>query len=345
VLLQSTLGDTGARAAWCVLLGLCTVWLLRSVAAAARAIGGLAPWQWLVFGVLFQRCVAQNLTHGQLSLPVATFVAAGTAALVHGRDARAGAWLGVAAALKITPVLFLPALVAMARPRAALSMLLAAGLAVFVLPWPFCGTAEHGRHLADLWRTATESVAAPEQSAIVRSGAGPSIKGALDYLLQPRPTDAAGHTVNLFAVSDATLRTITLVWSALLAALFAAWFWRARALPTGARLVHQASAVMLAMSVFAPLLRVYHLAAALVPFALFCRGPRGRGDVLWWATSLLLLATMTLRQRKLLGEAAWRFCDGGALLHLALVLLAVWLVREARAGAPSAQQRGIQPHP
>ena len=83
-------------------------------------------------------------------------------------------------------------------------------------------------------------------------------------------------------------------------------------------------------AVFAPLLRTYHLAAAMVPFVLFCRGPRGRADVLWWTTAALVLATLTLRQRNLLGEPLWRVLDGGAMLHVALVLLVAWSVRDAR---------------
>lgn len=94
------------------------------------------------------------------------------------------------------------------------------------------------------------------------------------------------------------------------------------------------------LSLFAPLLRIYHLTAAVVPFALFCTGPRrsavtGRSrDVLWWTTAAILLLAMTLRQKKLLGEALWRALDGGAFLHLGLVLLIVWLARQAEPSGP-----------
>ena len=327
VLLEG-LGDTGARVAWAVLLGATTAWLLRSLAAFAAATGGLAWWQWLAFGVLFQRCLAQNLTHGQLSLAVGAFVAAGTAALVRGRGVRAGIWLGCAAALKVTPLLFLLALPFMRAWRAAAAMAAAFVLAVFVLPWPLFGTQLHSERLLDFWHTATASVTAPETSAIVRGAAGPSIHGALDYLLQPRPLDTEGHTVNVLAVGEATLRAVKLVWTVALGALFAVWFLRARSLPDERRLAAQAAAVALAACLFAPLLRTYHLAAAMVPFVAFCRGPRRR-DVLWWVAAAVLLFTLTLRQKNLLGEAAWRALDGGAALHVGLVLVAAWSAREA----------------
>lgn len=330
VLLDGLLGDTGARVAWSLSLGLATVWLLRSLAAAAAGVGGLRPWQWLCFGVLFQRCIAQNLTHGQLSLWVGTLVTAGIADLVRGRPTRGGVWLGLATALKVTPGLFLLALPLMGRSRAALAMALTTATVVLVLPWPFCGTAGHLRHLQDFWHTATASVTTPESSAIVQSYAGPNLNGALDYLLQPRPLDREGHTVNLFAVDDATLRGAKLLWAAALGGLLLAWFLRARALADPARLAQQAGAVVLAMNLFAPLLRVYHLAAALVPFALFCRGPASRRDVLWWLAAGGLLLAMTARQKKLLGETLWRAFDGGAFLHVAIVLLIVWSWREVR---------------
>src|SRR4030095_4288817 len=116
VVLETCFGNELARWIWSLLLGLGTALLLRSLARAMAMLGGLRWWQWLVFGVLFQRCLAQNLTHGQLSLWVGTFVALGVPDLMRGRDLRAGAWLGVAAALKLTPLLFLLALPLMRRP-------------------------------------------------------------------------------------------------------------------------------------------------------------------------------------------------------------------------------------
>ncbi|HEX6811315.1 MAG TPA: glycosyltransferase family 87 protein [Planctomycetota bacterium] len=334
VALLAVFGEVLTRWIWCLLLGLGTALLLRSVARCVAMVGGLRWWQWLAFGVLFQRCLAQNLTHGQLSLWVGTFVAGGVVHLLQRRDLRGGVWLGLAAALKLTPLLFLLALPLMRRPRAAGSMLATVLAAVLLVPWPFCGTAEHARHLADFWRTIAESIGAPEHAAIVQAHAGPSVGGTLDYLLQARAVNREGHTVNVADLGEQALQIVKLAWSAVLGGLLLLWFWRARRHPDPSRLAIQSSAVMLAIVFFAPLVRVYHLAAAMLPFALFCRGPRGARDVLWWITALAVLFSLTLRQRKLLGETLWRNLDAGGLLHFALVGMLVWLLRESRSARP-----------
>lgn len=330
VVLQAGCGDALARWIWCLLLGLGSALLLRSLARAIAMIGGLRWWQWLVFGVLFQRCLAQNLTHGQLSLWVGTFVAAGVADLMQKRDLRAGTWLGLAAALKLTPLLFLLALPLMRRRRAAVMMLAVTLVAVLLVPWPFCGTAEHARHLSCFLRTIAESIGSPTDAPIVQAYGGPSIGGTLDYLLQARAFGKEGHTVNVVDLGETALRCTKLVWAGLLGGLLLLWFWRARAWPDPSRLAMQSSAVMLAIAFFAPLVRVYHLAAAMLPFALFCRGPRRGPDFWWWATALSVLFALTLRNRRLLGDTLWRSLDGGGLLHFALVGMLVWLLRESR---------------
>lgn len=328
--LQTVCGDTTIRWLWSASLGVATAVLVRATAASMRVFGGLRWWQWLAFAALFQRCIAQNLTHGQLSLWVGACIAAGLVALQRGRDGRAGALLGLAAALKVTPLLFVFALPLMRRPRAALTMLACVAFAILVLPWPFCGTAEHLRHLGDFARAALGSALDPQHAAIVREHAGPSIAGTLDYLLQARPTDKEGHLVAIVDLGDGALLAVKIGWAALLGTLLATWFWRARHLEPQQRLTEQAAVVLLAMVFFAPLVRVYHLAAAAVPFALFCRGPRQRRDALWWLCAIAILFATTLRQKKLLGETLWRTLDLGGLLHFALVALLVWNLRESR---------------
>ena len=330
--LQAVLDDTAIRWLYCVLLGAGAASIVLDTMRFVRPLGGLRAWQWLAFGLLFQRCLAQNMTHGQLSLFVAVGVARGTVELQRGRDGRAGVWLALAAALKITPGLFLLALLPMRRPRAAAVMAAVAAAAILLVPWPFCGTDEHLRHLSGLGHVLTGSITDPDSVSIVQHYGGPGIRGTLDYLLQPRALDPAGNTTNFIALSDGALLAVKLAWSALIAAVLAAWFFAVRARPDPIRIAHQAAATMLAMSLFSPLLRVYHLSAAMLAFALFCRGPRGRRDVLWSTTALGLLFAMTLRQRNLLGEALWRALDVGGLLHFALIGLLVWLWLDARKG-------------
>lgn len=331
VALRALFDDRTCTWIWCVLLGLGVADILRSLAAITARTGPLRCWQWATFAFLFQRCLAQNLTHGQLSLFVGVASLRGVRALVENRDARGGAWLGFAAVLKLTPVLFLIALPLMRRHRAAAVMAGTIAVLTLVVPWPFCGTTEHLRHLDDFVRSIQAPLAQADQDRLLRYYAGPSIAGTFDYLLQARPFDPDGHTVNVLDVGDGMLRTVKVAWSALLAALLGMLFVGARRRPDGERLALQSTVVMLAMVFFSPLVRVYHLAGALLPFALFCRGPAGRRDALWFATAAGFAFAMTLRQRKLIGESAWRLFDAGGLLHFAMVAMLVWLVLAERA--------------
>lgn len=334
--LQSFLSDAAIRVLWSLLLGLGTTLLLLDLRKLLQPFGGLSPWQWCAFGMLFQRILAQNLTHGQLSLWVGTLVTRGLVHLQSGRQVRAGAWLAVAAAAKLTPFLFLPALPLLRQWRATLAMALCSAGLILLLPWPFCGTEQHLRHLGDFFRAATGSLAGPGHAAILEAYAGPSVAGTLDYLLQPRPLDPSGRTTNIVSLSDGMLAMIKLGWSLLLLALLARLCWRWRHAPTEQRLPMQAAAVTLAFSFFAPLTRVYHLTAMLLPCALFCRGPDGRRDWLWWATATGLLLSLTLRQKWLLGTTLWRALDAGGLLHFALVALLLWLSSRHAPGSGAA---------
>jgi len=332
-------GDAGARWLWCLGLGVATALLAIDLRTAMRAVGGLSPWRWLAFGALFQRFVAQNLTHGQLSLWVGVCVLRGVVRLQQGRDVRAGLWLGAAAALKLTPVAFVLALPFMGRPRAALAQLAAVLAAVLLLPWPLLGTARHCVLLQQFDRAVLAPVAGAGTFTVVTDHhAGPSVSGTLDYLLQPLAADDRGHTVNVLDLDTHTLSVVKAAWLAAILAVLIAWGLRAWRLPPARRLAEQSAAVMLAIAFTSPLTRVYHLAGALLPGALFCRGPRGRRDVLWWAAAAALLLSMTLRQRNLLGETLWRALDLGGLLHFALVAVAVWLCAACRSTPAAAEE-------
>jgi hypothetical protein len=134
------------------------------------------------------------------------------------------------------------------------------------------------------------------------------------------------------------LSVVKAAWLAAILAVLILWGLRARRLPAARRLAEQSAAVMLAVVFASPLTRVYHLAGALLPGALFCRGPHGRRDGLWWATAAALLLSMTLRQRNLLGETWWRALDLGGLLHFALVASAVWLCAACRSTPAAAEE-------
>lgn len=327
--LQLAFGDTAIRWLWSLGLGLATALLVLDLRRAVAPVGGLAVWQWLAFAFLFQRCIAQNLTHGQLSLWVAALMLHGVVQLQRGRDLRGGAWIGAAAALKLTPLLFVAVLPLAGRGRAALAVAGASLLLVYVVPAPFLGLDEHLRLLGDFHRAVLGPLFGHGEQAVLDFYNGHNVGGTLDYALQARPVDREGHLVHVVDLGDTTLRAVKLLWSAAIAALLGTWLWRSRGLRPEVRIAHAASVAMLGIVFFSPLTRAYHLAGAVLPFALFCRGPASRRDALWLVVAAGCAFALTLRQKNLLGETLWRAFDLGGLLHLSLVLMTLWLCLHA----------------
>lgn len=341
--LQLLASDEVIRWLWSFGLGLATTVLVFDSRAIASRIGGLHWWQWLSLLVLFQRTIAQNLTHGQLSLWVAVALLRGLRALLERRDGTAGTWLAVATALKLTPALFLLALPLMHRSRAAIAMAVVLAFLVLLLPWPFLGSQEHLRHLSDFYRAIVAPMFGSGQRVVTEFAAGSSIDGALDYVLQARPTSTQGHTVHWLDLAPTTIRAIKIGWSLLLGALLITWGLRARRLGNAERLIQQFGAVAMAIVLFSPITRIYHLAGAWVAFLLFCRGPRPRAW-LWAPIAITLLLAMTLRQRKLLGETLWRAFEIGP-LHLALVGMSLWACLTCKSVAPPDTDREVAGRP
>jgi hypothetical protein len=317
-------------------MGLATAMIARDLQAGARFLGGLRWWQWLVLVFLFHRCIAQNLTHGQLSLWIGAFALRGCLRLAQRRDVAAGVWLGLAC-LKLTPLLFLAALPLMGRLRAVASCALTVAVVLVLLPWPLLGTENHLFQLRCFWHAVLEPMLGGGDLAVVNYHAGPSVAGTFDYLLQARPLDKEGRTVNLIDLSDGALRTFKLGWSLLLVSILGTAWWRVRSITTPAAVLLRCSLVLLAMSLLAPLTRVYHLAAVMLPGLMFCTGPRRR-DWLWWLTALALAFSMPLRQKNLVGTTLWRALDDYGTLHLALVGICVWLLRNVSSLAADAKE-------
>jgi hypothetical protein len=328
--MEHWLDESTIRWIWSLGLGVATALVLRLTALAIHPFGGLSLWRWVLFGVLFQRCIAQNLTHGQMSLWVAALMIHGVVLLQVRRDWTAGLLLGASAALKLTPLLFVPILLLAARPRAAVSTTCTFLALVYLLPVPFLGLGEHLRVLQDFHRTTFAPLLSDRPLASMFTAPSHSIQGTLPYLLQPLPLNEQGYTANLLSLSPETVRAVKQCWSAGIALVLAAWVWVARRLPSPLRMAHAAAATMMAIAFFSPLTRVYHLAGALLPFALFCRGPRRLWDPAWWTIAVCALISLSLRQRKWIGEDLWRAIEAYGVLHFTMVAMCVWLWQLAR---------------
>ena len=106
----TALGYAAAVVVWqalTVALVALLAWLLAPFGAAA-GVRLRAPWLFLL--LLFWPPVLANLQVGQWSVILAVALAAGHRAWERGQPGRGAAWMGVAAALKLTPLALLPAI-------------------------------------------------------------------------------------------------------------------------------------------------------------------------------------------------------------------------------------------
>lgn len=337
--LDSLLPETVVRTLWAAGLGIAAAWLLAGLDRLGRCTAA-APrwWRWLLLLLLFGRTITSNTTNAQLSLWIGALVVHGLLGLVEERPGRAGLALGTAAALKLTPLLFLVALPLMGRWRATATMAGTVLGLVLVVPWPVLGTQEHVRHLGDFHRAMiAPAVLGDATSTAFELGPSASVRGTLGYLLQDRVRDDAGRRFFLADLDDTTLRWIVIAWSTVLGSLCVAGFLRARRAATPRRLALQGALVMLAAALLSPLSRTYHLVGILWPAWILCReGPRGR-DPLWWTTAAAWALATTLRQKDLLGRELWWHLEHTGLPHLALVGLLAWVA--LRAPVPGARGR------
>jgi hypothetical protein len=250
--------------------------LVGSSIACARLLArpGERAWPWLVWAptALCLRPIDSCFANGQVNLMVFGAVMAGITALAHGRELRGASWLGLAAALKLVPAIFLAWLVARRRWRAAaVGAAVALGLAVLA-PMPLRGVQGS---LDDLGRWAHE-VAGPfarggeDLPAAWPRTPGQSLTGALyrlstndparlaDRSLPPEPPTAEALERARFAVTTASAMLLALLFLPLLR----------RPSPRGTiAWVGELACVVTTALLVAPLVRKAHLVWLLLPFA------------------------------------------------------------------------------
>jgi alpha-1,2-mannosyltransferase len=275
----------------------------------------------------------------QLTLPVFAMLLLGYAALERGRDVRAGFWLGLAALVKLLPALLLVWLVLKRRWWAAGAMV-ATVAAVAIVPCLIVFGPRQTLVYHEQWwvhnvegppaqSMAEDEVEGEEQLAehfVDRHNQ--SLPVVLSRLLSPtHPSRLSWQPVKL--------ETATCVWIArgVLAALVAGLLWRTRRawgrLGPAERRVEFA-VYLLAMMVFAPLLRQYYLAWALPAVLLFVMMARG---VVLTGRRRLGVAGVTVW---LAGMALWawepaRVCGAHWLTLTVMGVLLLWAVAGRRA--------------
>ncbi len=134
------LGPTLGPLAWALLkIGLAWWIVLRAFALSAGSPSRFPPWAaWIVL-LLSVRVLHSDIQHGNLNLVVGAMVLAAFSAWQRGRALRSGLWFGMAAVLKVTPVLGLLYLARKGSRRGLLGLLAGVLLCAVIVPGLWLG--------------------------------------------------------------------------------------------------------------------------------------------------------------------------------------------------------------
>ena len=314
----------GARVAWLLLnwaaLYAC-VWMVTRLVQPAAAPGGRVDITSAVVALpllLCARWIVSNLEHLQVNILIFALVLGGL--LLHRvrRDGSAGTVLGLAAALKVMPVLLVPYFLVRRQWRIAGCMALA------VIGWSLLPIAAYGwtafsaQH--DGWREAVHAGWSVGKMNI-------SVFAALDRHLGHGLVPFAVQGFNDLAPSGSAIVDTALVAALFLLAAVGVWLFRGPYDPASRAAVAEWSIVLLVASLFGTVAWKAYLVVLLLPMALFVatwrdtsppEGFRVRLRLLTWLSFVLgLVAESDLVGRRL----AWRLEMGSLPTLMALLVL------------------------
>jgi len=318
------------------------LWTALSLAAFVLAlrltIGLVAPGRappWLTWALLLTtlRLVDSNLAYGQVNLITLALVVAGYAALERGHERRAGAWLGVAAALKVLPAFFLVHL-ALTRRWRALAVGLAVGLVLAIgLPVVVQGSDVALDGLLRWFESEVRPYLHGGPALLERRDyvPGHSLTAALYRSLAAIPATSkglAGPTANVVAHDLATVAWLVRAANLVVLAAFAWSVLRGRSRDAHERARGFALAVATAL-VTAPLVHKAHLVWLVVPWAWLAVELARRPSRSRTGLALVSVALVALSVPPLLGGFARTVATHNALFG---GLLGTWVALVASGG-------------
>jgi hypothetical protein len=341
----SRLTPWAALGAWFAVNAVAT---LIVFATAWRLAGGpllvnlLPPWRAVVWAgmLLALRFVLAPLENQQSDMLIAALLLTGCWRLRQGSPLWAALWLGAAAAMKCTPLLFAPYLAWRGKPLAA-CLLVSTALALNLLPDLFWPKASGGSYLVDwaqtfLFKAARAAPGIWESSLTLNQ----SLAGLVNRATQWSWGISTGLPTELVAVPPAAalvMRGSTYGIGALLLAV-TAWRMGTPGWP-GQRAQHErapqpwdqlagveASAVFLLMLLLSPMTSKSHYAIVLLPCFMFARGlVEGRKPWFAWIFgALAVLGPLSSKGMlgKQLGDVA--LACGFPTWFVLLLLAAMW---------------------
>jgi hypothetical protein len=264
------------------------VWQIASLAAVAwivaRLVGlvraeRLASPRWLYWapGLAVLRLVDSNLGYGQVNLLVLAIVVAGARAWTKERPWQAGAWFGLATALKIVPG-FLPIVFLVRRSwSACLAWIASTLVCVLVVPMTFESFDANLAQIHSWWRTEVRPFVeggyqlSDRRSHLPGQSLTPVLYDLLTSTFSISPT-VPGQKERFLDLDPATaewiLRGLKLGWFAVAVASLRRS--RSHGLP-GAKL-RELSIAMCSALALAPLVHKAHMVWLIVPYALLLSG-------------------------------------------------------------------------
>ncbi|MGH7162207.1 MAG: glycosyltransferase 87 family protein [Planctomycetota bacterium] len=339
------LPEPARRPAWYCLnaLALVAVVLLvhRNVKETLRAPSAPTPWRfWAALALLGMRHVSSVFENQSNDLLVLLSVALCADCAVRGRGALAGAMAGLGAALKATPLLFLPVF-AWQRKWAACAGLAAAFLAASFLP-DAVFRRDDGGSWALAWQCTFLGEVRPGAPASRVGGAwwrgnvlNQSLSGTIYRLSTPPAVDPEIKIdASLWRPGRRLLQAVTV--AAQLAVLGAVFF-ATRAQRGGLESWGGAGAVACGMVLLSPMSSKSHFAILVLPLS-FCLAEwiRRRGDAVLLAHLLAILLAGTLTPKGLWGrEIGNRILVHGSVTFCALAALSASVYLLARRRRPA----------
>jgi alpha-1,2-mannosyltransferase len=270
------LGDVPGAIAWAAFKIALAWWSAIVVLrlAAGRA-ADFPPWAAALVIALCWRVFASDVTHGNVNLAVLAAIAAAARPWQAGRDLRAGLWIGLAASLKVTPLLF-AAFFARKRAWGALGGLaLGLALGLFALPGLFLGAERNLELLGAWWRQMADPYLSGAPVGLMQSEhINQSLLGVFARLFSPAvaiPADGPRYPqdvfVNVLALSPEGLRLVHRAACALVLVLLLAWTHAPVERRAGPRVVGEWALVTLAMLMLSERSWKQHYVTLLFPVA------------------------------------------------------------------------------
>ena len=210
--------------------------------------------------LLSVRWSLSNFEHLQVNIVILALVLAGLVSHRAGRDVRAGALIGAAAALKVMPVVFVPYFLWRRQWRPALFTTIATA------GWSLLPVVVYGpQRLADQFGQWLEFFRRGHGVGAMNVSVPAMVDRIVGYGMVPFTVPGSDNV----APSGSSLVRLVVIGALALVTALACWWFRGRYDPRSRAAVAEWSIVLLVAAIFSPLTWKYYLVVLLLPMTLF----------------------------------------------------------------------------